>query len=253
VARPRGFPALLASELGYGLAFLRRHPYRLLLPFVGVLLPLWGFAALATELREGDAFFFDVPILAWLHTLATPRVDAFFQVMSQLGYLWFVVPADVLLLSWLTWRRRYRDGLFFGLAVLGSLALNIGGKAFFARTRPDLWLSIAPEHTYSFPSGHAMGSATLAVAAALLAWHTRWRWPVAVAGALFVLLVGTSRVYLGVHFPSDILAGWAAATAWVVAMYQLTVIAPPPPAAAAPRQDTITEVGAPVSAARSLD
>lgn len=248
MARPR-LAALLASELRYGLAFLRRHPYRLLLPFVGVLLPLWAFAGLATELREGEPFFFDVPVLAWLHAQASPGVDAFFQLMSQLGYHWGVVPADILLLAWLTWRRRYRDGLFFGLAVLGSLALNIGGKAFFARTRPDLWLSIAPETTYSFPSGHAMGSATLAVAAALLAWHTRWRWPIAVAGALFVLLVGMSRVYLGVHFPSDILAGWAAATAWVVAMYQLTIIAPPPPAAAVPRKDTI----APVSAARSPD
>jgi membrane-associated phospholipid phosphatase len=56
-----------------------------------------------------------------------------------------------------------------------------------------------------------------------------------------------------VHFPSDILAGWAAATAWVVAMYQLTVTAPPPPASAAPRKDTITPAGAPVSAAPSRD
>jgi membrane-associated phospholipid phosphatase len=128
--------------------------------------------------------------------------------------------------------------------VLGSLALNLAAKAYFARTRPDLWLSLAPETTYSFPSGHAMGSATLAVALALLAWHTPWRWPVAAAGALFVVLVGLSRVYLGVHYPSDILAGWMAATAWVVAMYQLTSTAPKPPAAAAPRKDTIAEVSA---------
>ena len=240
---------VLSSELRYGLAFIRRHPFRLMLPFVGVLMPLWAFAALATELREGEVFFFDVPVLAWLHTLATPGVDAFFRLVSELGYRWGVVPVDGFLLAWLTWRRRYRDGLFFGLAVLGSLALNIGAKAFFARSRPDLWLSIAPETTYSFPSGHAMGSATLAVAAILLAWHTRWRWPVAVAGAAFVLLVGASRVYLGVHYPSDILAGWAAATAWVVAMFQFTNTAPRPPASAAPREDTI----APVSAAASPD
>jgi membrane-associated phospholipid phosphatase len=245
--RPRGLLAALSSELGYGLAFVRRHPFRLFLPFVGVLLPLWGFAALATELREGDVFFFDVPVLVWLHLRASPSVDAFFQLTSQVGYLWGVVPADVLLLLWLAWRRRYRDGLFFGLAVLGSLGLNIGAKAYFARTRPDLWLSLAPESTYSFPSGHAMGSATLALAVALLAWHSRWRWPVAVAGATFVLLVGLSRVYLGVHYPSDILAGWAAATAWVVAMYQLTVTAPAPPRAASPRRDAIVQVSAAAS------
>ena len=235
---------MVASELRYGLAFLRRHPFRLLLPFVGVLLPLWVFAALAADVHRGEVFFFDQPMLVWLHAHASPRVDALFQLMSELGYHWGVVPVNIGLLAWLMWRRRYRDGLFFGLAVLGSAALNLGAKAFFARGRPDLWLSLAPEDTYSFPSGHAMGSATLAVAAILLAWHTRWRWPVAAVGALFVLLVGLSRVYLGVHYPSDILAGWAAATAWVVAMYQFTVTAPRPPESAHARKDTITDVSA---------
>ena len=81
--------------------------------------------------------------------------------------------------------------------------------------------SIAPETTYSFPSGHAMGSMTLASVAVMLAWHTRWRVPVSLAGMAFVLLVGMSRVYLGVHYPSDILAGWCAAGAWSVACYLL--------------------------------
>ena len=245
----RGPFALLGSELRYGAQFIRRHPFRLLLPFVGVLVPLWIFAGLATELREDGVLFFDVPVLAWLHAHATPQVDAFFQVVSKVGYLWGVVPADVLLLGWMVWRRRYRDGLFFGLAVLGSLGINVAAKAYFARSRPDLWLSLTPETTYSFPSGHAMGSATLAVALALLAWRTRARWWVVAAGAVFMLLVGLSRNYLGVHYPSDILAGWMAATAWVVAVYQLVVAeAPAPPAAAAAGRDKIA-----VSAAASRD
>ena len=72
-------------------------------------------------------------------------------------------------------------------------------------------------------------------------WHSRWRWPVFVAASLFILLVGMSRIYLGVHYPSDILAGWAAATAWVVAMYHLVAReAPKPKPAAGADEDLIT-------------
>ena len=64
-----------------------------------------------------------------------------------------------------------------------------------------------------------MGSMTFACVAVLLAWNTRWRWPVALAAPLFAVLVSVSRVYLGVHYPSDILAGWCAALVWVVGCY----------------------------------
>jgi membrane-associated phospholipid phosphatase len=113
--------------------------------------------------------------------------------------------------------------------VLGSMLLNIAAKQHFSRIRPQLWLSVAPETSFSFPSGHAMGSATLGVALCFLFWPTRWRWPVIVASAMFVVLVGFSRIYLGVHYPSDVLGGWAAGTAWAVAVHQLVVKRAPPP------------------------
>ena len=231
--------ATVAGELGYGLDFIRRHPWRLLLPFVGVLFPLWAFAGLATEMREDGILFFDIPTMVFLHENATAGVDSFFSLMSQLGYLWGVVPANLLILSWLVVRRRYRDGLFFGLAVLGSLALNLFAKNYFARVRPELWLSIAPETTYSFPSGHAMGSVTLGVAATLLFWNSRWRWWVFSAASIFIVLVGLSRIYLGVHYPSDILAGWAAGTAWVVAMFHLVAREAPQPTPQAAASDDL--------------
>lgn len=241
-ARAHSPLGVLKNELSYGLEFIRRHPWRLLLPFVGVLLPLWAFAGLVVELRDDGMFFFDVPLLVGLHQLATPGVDAFFSLVSRLGYTWGVVPVDIAVLGFLMIRRRFRDGLFFGLSVLGSLGINLLAKDHFARFRPDLWLSIAPETTYSFPSGHAMGSVTLGVALTVLCWHSRWRWPVLALSAAFVLLVGMSRVYLGVHYPSDILAGWAAGTAWVVAMHHVVVReAPRPKASADPGHDLITD------------
>jgi undecaprenyl-diphosphatase len=189
-----------------------------LVPFIGILLPLLMFAVVAAEMREDGVLPFDLPMLHALHRLAGPALDNFFQWMSMLGYQWGVVPVDVLIFLGLIWARRYRDGLFCSLSVLGSLAINIAAKAAFGRLRPELWFSLAPETGYSFPSGHAMGSATLAMVVCLLAWRTQWRWPVVVVSVLFVLSVGLSRIYLGVHYPSDILAGWAAAVAWVVAM-----------------------------------
>ena len=239
-ASPQQPVRVVGDELGYGLRFLRKHGWRMVLWFVCLLLPLWGFASLVGELHEKEVFPFDAPVLNMLHAMATPTLDGFFVLMTQLGYLWGVVPLDLIVLLSLALRRQFRDGLFFGIAVTGSAVLDIVAKNYFARMRPDLWLSLTPENTYSFPSGHAMGSATLGMALIILCWPTRWRWPITVASLVFVLLVGVSRVYLGVHYPSDILAGWSAAIAWVFGMYVLVDRkAPPPPPSAAPSKDTI--------------
>ncbi len=212
----------IRQEVRYGAAFLRVHGWRLALVFMGVLLPLWGFGALVEDLREGEVFPFDQPVLLWVHSLATAGYDQLFIVMSDLGYLYGVVPVDALLILVLAFRRRLREGLFSGVAIIGSALLNVAAKQAFARARPSLWDSIRPETTtYSFPSGHAMGSMTLAAVVVLLCWPTRWRWLAVLASVAFVLLVGMSRIYLGVHYPSDILAGWTAALVWTVGMYGL--------------------------------
>jgi uncharacterized membrane protein YfcA len=77
-----------------------------------------------------------------------------------------------------------------------------------------------------------MGSATLATALVLLAWRTRYHWPALVLLPAFALTVGVARIYLGVHYPSDILAGFAVAVAWVMAMHQVVGRAPKPRAEA---------------------
>ena len=209
------------EEARFGVAFLRKYRLRLLLLFVGLLLPLWAFAELADEVREAEAFPFDQPILLFAHALARDGFDRAFVLLSALGYQYGVVPFDALLVWSLAMRRRMRESVFAGVAIIGSALLNLAAKPSFARARPSLWESIAPETNYSFPSGHAMGSMTLAWVVVLLSWHTRWRWPVVVVAAMFTLLVGLSRVYLGVHYPSDILAGWAAASVWAVGIYLL--------------------------------
>jgi undecaprenyl-diphosphatase len=197
---------------------LKQQAGWLLLLFGGMFLPLWVFAQLADEVHELEQFVLDDVILLHAHGLASPMLDGFFVLVSKLGYQGVIV-LDVLVVLVLLGFRRWREAIFAAVAFIGSALLNLGAKQFFQRDRPTLWESISPEDTFSFPSGHAMGSMTLAAVLVLLAWRTRWRWPVTLLAATFVVLVGYSRVYLGVHFPSDILAGWMAAIAWVVGVY----------------------------------
>lgn len=199
--------------------WMARNAWRFALLFAGVLLPLAGFVALADEVHELESFYFDAPLLWRMHALASPGLDAFFVAMSKIGYQWGVIPVDVLIVFALLARRQWREGSFAALAFAGSALLNLSSKQLFQRDRPGLWESIAPETTFSFPSGHAMGSMTLAATVLLLAWPTRWRWPLLSAAIAFVVSVGLSRVYLGVHYPSDILGGWCAALAWTVGVY----------------------------------
>ncbi|MGX5730181.1 phosphatase PAP2 family protein [Pseudoxanthomonas beigongshangi] len=212
-------PEALAQGLNALLGLLRERGWRMLLLFAGLLAPLWLFVELADEVHELEDFFFDDPLLWRMHALASPMLDRFFVGVSAAGYQYGVIPVDiVIVLALLAWRR-WREALFAASSFIGSALLNLATKQFFQRDRPSLWDSVAPEHTFSFPSGHAMGSMTLAMVVFLLAWRTRWRWPAAGAALVFVLLVGLSRVYLGVHYPSDILGGWAAGMAWVVGVY----------------------------------
>ena len=212
-----------ADPLANGRRFIaglfREHGRRLLLLFLCLLAPLWLFVELADEIHELEDFYFDDALLWHAHALSSPTLDRFFVVVSALGYQWGVVPADIALTLGLLVARRWREATFAGVSLGGSALLNMATKQFFQRDRPALWESIAPEHTFSFPSGHAMGSATLAMVVVLLCWHTRFRWPTVVLAALFALTVGASRIYLGVHYPSDILGGWAAGIAWVSGVY----------------------------------
>lgn len=191
------------------------------LVLVGLILPLAIFATFAFLVNEQGVPAFDESLLLALHGMHTSALDRFVVVISHAGYLYFVVPFDITFTLWLAWRRHIREAQFTAIALGGSALLNLALKPLFARERPALWESIAPEHNFSFPSGHAMGSMSLACVLVLLAWPTRWRWPVIATMAAFVLLVGLSRPYLGVHYPSDILAGWAVAIAWGVAVYLL--------------------------------
>ena len=198
------------------------HRTAIALLFLGIAIPLLVFGMLADDVLEHERFAFDLPIQMFLHHRATATLDHLMILLSQAGSAWVTVPVDVLVAVAFLARARYRHAAFWLLAVGGAAALNAIAKQEFSRARPALWISPAPETTFSFPSGHAMQTAAIVAALVALLWHTRWRVPAVLFGGLFALGVGLSRIYLGVHFPSDVLAAWAASIGWVAGLYSVS-------------------------------
>jgi membrane-associated phospholipid phosphatase len=174
----------------------------------------WGvFGTMAALVFGRGSVPFDAPILQTLHRHATPALDrlaVFFTIVGNTGPM---IGAGVLTTAMLAYLGRRRDAWLFALGVGGSMLLTQIIKHVATRPRPDLWPSIRPEHTFSFPSGHAMDTAALAAALFFVLPHHRRVWALA---PLFALGVGWARMYLGVHFPSDVLAGWSSAVGWVL-------------------------------------
>jgi len=193
------------------------------LVFLGVFLPLLLFGHLAEEVWEGGGFGWDRTLLLFFHDHASPALDDVMLAFTRLGG-WIAVPIfTVGSMAYLAWRGRRGDALFLGLSVGGAMLLNVILKHVFERARPALWQSIAPESSFSFPSGHAMATMSLAAALVIIVWPSRWRWLALALAIVYVAGVGVSRVYLGVHYPSDIVAGWCGALAWVIGLHLVRI------------------------------
>lgn len=195
------------------------------LPIIlGVYLPLNLFIWLAIVTQAyPEGLPWELPLLIQVHRLARPELDTIVQGLSNLGVYWGVVPAAIGLSVVLLWRQQWRSLLYFSLTLLGNMAMNRTAKWLFHRERPHLWEGISPEHGFAFPSGHAMSSMTLVAAVILLAIGSCWFWPALISGSAFVVMIAWTRLYLGVHYPSDIVAGWTLSLAWTIGLGMLVL------------------------------
>ena len=199
--------------------FVRRHPWSLSLSGLSAL----SFVRLALELHEGELGAFDAAVTLWFIELRG-TFDAVMLALTHSGGalgMTLLCVASVLLLVRAGAGRQAR---FVASCGIGAFFLSSGLKLLFARARPDpsaLYLIEVPG-SFSFPSGHALGSTVvvgaLTVVAFTLLRSARWRALVVAAALAYVVGVAASRVYFGVHFPTDVVGGMLAGSAWVAAV-----------------------------------
>lgn len=180
-----------------------------------ILLGCLGFTLLASGVTAGSTSNFDTTIADAIHSLHQPWLDTFFTLFTSLGNLEVMLPLSLGILALLLIKKQYRNAAVLTFGVGGAALLNVLLKNLFDRDRPDLWVSLVHETSYSFPSGHAMASCALALCIIAFVWKTKWRTVVLVCGISFMALIGISRVYVGVHYPTDVLGGWILGGTWV--------------------------------------
>ncbi|BCL39129.1 hypothetical protein NSMS1_55760 [Nostoc sp. MS1] len=127
-----------------------------------------------------------------------------------------IVAGVTLLLLW--WRRYREDAKIFVLVCWGALILNTGLKLFFSKPRPELWHQLISEKSFSFPSGHALGSMVLYgfIAYELATAYSHVAKVIYSFTVILIAAIGLSRLYLGVHWPTDIIAGYGVGFLWLM-------------------------------------
>jgi len=178
------------------------------------------FVALAGEVLEREPIRLDAWVLEAIHAYANPTLDRLMIVITTFGSTLVIIAITLVIMSFLAWRGRWRQLVMFGLIAIGATGMNAILKQIFQRSRPSFWQALVVEKSYSFPSGHAMASSALVFAVIVILWRTKWRRPAIIAGCVYAGLVGLSRLYLGVHFPTDILAAWCVSLAWALIVYR---------------------------------
>lgn len=194
---------------------------------------MWGFIELADEVMEEETRTFDEAVLLFFRNpadLSDPVGPVWFEeavrditALGGTAVMGTLVTA-VLGFVWMT--RKHRMALDIILSVGGGMILSSLLKEIFERPRPDLVPHYYNVLHHSFPSGHSMMSAVvyLTLGALLASLQSRWSLKIYIMGTAMALtfLVGISRIYLGVHWPTDVLAGWAAGAVWALFCWSVT-------------------------------
>jgi len=186
---------------------------------------VWLFMQIAGEVLEGDTHALDTRLLLALRSPTDPEVlrgprpmYEVFRDLTALGGYAILSLMTVGVVGFLSLSGHGRDARFVLTAIVGGWILAFALKSVFDRPRPDLVPHLSSAFSSSFPSGHSLMSAvvylTLGSLLTNMVTSTRLKWYFLGAAALLAFLVGVSRVAMGVHYPSDVIAGWCVGLAW---------------------------------------
>jgi undecaprenyl-diphosphatase len=214
------------------LAWVRDREPRMLLGLLAVVLSFWGFAAIADYALEGEARGIDEAILLAMRSpgdasdpLGPLWVEELARDVTALGSMFFVVLVTLASGAFLVLAHKARLALYLVLAVGTGATVSQLLKAAFGRPRPELVAHGQAVFTSSFPSGHSMlATITFLTVAAVLASaqpDRRLKAYLLTLAVLLSLAVGVTRIYLGVHWPTDVLAGWTAGSGWALLCWLL--------------------------------
>jgi undecaprenyl-diphosphatase len=229
--------------------WLRKHLLPLLLTirvagFLLAALGLWLFSAIANEILDKESFTFDKEILLTLRELHNPVLDKVMLSFTFLGEPVILLIVCAILSIGLLTRGQRSQATILIIAAAGAVALNNLLKVLFGRARPMLWERIVDVQQYSFPSGHAMISMVVfgMIGYLLSSKFSQWRIGIISLTILLVTGIGLSRLYLGVHWPTDIVAGYAAGLVWLLTcIFSFQVLQERHAVAQEPESETLAE------------
>lgn len=202
----------------------RVRDYRVWAGIVVLFAAAAAFAVIAFAVQTKDPILArDLQVLVYLHTHGNPAFAAFTLALSDLHALPGMAAATLLLAFVMARKKRWHWVWALGIAMIGGMLLNLGLKMAFSRARPSWDDPLITLASNSFPSGHTAGATLFyGFVAVYLVAHVEslgWRVVAVVATALMVALVAFSRMYLGVHYPSDVLAAMSASSAWLMVSF----------------------------------
>jgi undecaprenyl-diphosphatase len=208
------------------LRWLGGHELAILLALFGIAAGVWTFAAIATEVKEGETQGFDREVLLAMRRPGdlAPKGSRSFQEAARdvtaLGGVTILGLVTLITTVFLALDGKRHMAYFALASVSGGMVASNLLKDLFQRPRPDIVPQLVYASNTSFPSGHSMMSAVVYLTLGALLARSHERKAVKafflLTAAMICLLVGVSRVYLGVHWPTDVLAGWTAGTVWAL-------------------------------------